>query len=175
MNCSSSVLVLDVDFRPLRVEDWKKVITDEFLGKVQVIEYSRDRTIRGVQREYPMPSVVRVLTRFRRDRQAIKFSRLNIYSRDAFTCQYCWKQLPTEDLTFDHVIPRSKGGKTIWANIVTCCVDCNAEKANRTPEEASMRLTRKPNKPRWLPTITVEMNRNIPEEWRPYWSGSLDP
>jgi 5-methylcytosine-specific restriction endonuclease McrA len=175
MSADSTVLVLDVDFRPLRIENWKKVITDSFLGKVEVVEYSRDRTIKGIHQEFPMPSVVRIMRWFRRDRQAIKFSRVNIYARDAFTCQYCCEQLPTEDLTFDHVVPRSQGGKTTWTNIVTSCVDCNAEKANRTPEEASMHLARKPIKPRWLPAITVKMSKNIPPEWAPYWSGVLEP
>jgi 5-methylcytosine-specific restriction endonuclease McrA len=174
MSADSIVLVLDMDFRPLRVEHWHKVIADTFLGKVEVVEYSADRTIKGVTREYPMPSVVRIMRWFRRDRQAIKFSRLNIYARDAFTCQYCEQQLPTEDLTFDHVVPRSQGGKTSWTNIVTCCVPCNMSKANRTPQEAGVHLTRKPVKPRWLPAITVKMSRQVPEEWRPYWSGSLD-
>jgi 5-methylcytosine-specific restriction endonuclease McrA len=122
-----------------------------------------------------MPSVVRVLTRFRRDRQAIRFSRLNIYARDAFTCQYSLHQLPTEELTFDHVMPRSRGGKTSWDNIVTCCIECNSTKAARTPAEAGMRLRRTPKKPRWLPVVTVDMDmRRVPEEWRPYWSGTLD-
>ena len=138
------VLFLDSDWQPLRVEPWTRAITDLFLGKIEVIEYSRDRTIKGVGRDYPMPAVVRLLRRFRRDRQAIKFSRLNIYTRDRFTCQYCGAQLLAEDLTFDHVVPRAAGGRTAWDNIVTACVPCNSHKANRTPREASMALLRKP-------------------------------
>src|SRR5215470_9565189 len=106
------VLFLDADWRPLRVEHWTRAITDLFLGKVEVIEYSRDRTIKAVSRELQMPAVVRVLRRFRRDRQAIRFSRVNIYARDRFTCQYCGTQLLAEDLTFDHVVPRAAGGRT---------------------------------------------------------------
>ena len=104
------VLFLDNDWQPLRVEPWTRAITDLFLGKIEVIEYSRDRAIKGIGRDYPMPAVVRLLRRFRRDRQAIKFSRLNIYTRDRFTCQYCGVQSLAEDLTFDHVVPRSAGG-----------------------------------------------------------------
>ena len=121
------VLFLDSDWQPLRVEPWTRAITDLFLGKIEVIEYSRDRTIKGVGRDYPMPAVVRLLRRFRRDRQAIKFSRLNIYTRDRFTCQYCGAQLLAEDLTFDHVVPRAAGGRTAWDNIVTACVPCNSQ------------------------------------------------
>lgn len=169
------VLFLDNDWQPLRVEHWTRAVTDLFLGKVEVIEYSRDRTIRAVSRELQMPAVVRLLRRFRRDRQAIRFSRVNIYARDAFTCQYCGQKQPTEDLTFDHVVPRSSGGLTSWENIVTCCVPCNHHKANRTPEQAHMHLRRRPAKPRYLPMVTVAMDRRqVPEEWRPYWNVSLD-
>src|SRR6185369_2082010 len=94
-------LFLDVDWQPLRIEPWTRAITDLFLGKVEVIEHSRDHTIRGATRELPMPAVVRVLRRFRRDRQAIRFSRVNIYTRDGFACQYCDQRMDTEDLTFD--------------------------------------------------------------------------
>ena len=76
------------------------------------------------------------------------------------------------------MIPRSRGGKTTWENIVTACGDpCNSTKANRTPEEAGMKLLRKPVKPRYLPSIQVRgMNASsIPEDWRPYWVGSLEP
>jgi len=170
----TAVLFLDVDYQPLRVEPWTRAVVDVFLGKAEVIEYSRDRTIKGVAREYPMPAVVRVLRRFRRDRQAIRFSRLNIYARDAFTCGYCGQQWVSEDLTFDHVVPRAAGGRTTWENIVTCCVPCNVAKANRTPSQAKMHLLRKPTKPRWLPAITVDMDRSrLPPEWAAYWSGTL--
>ena len=172
---SAAVLVLDVDFRPLRIESWQKVFCDAVLGKVEVVEHSRDKTIKSVNRDYPMPSVVRVLRRFKREKQAIKFSRLNIYSRDAFTCQYCARQLPTEELNFDHVVPRAQGGATTWDNIVTACLDCNTRKGNRTPVAAGMTLLRVPKKPRWLPAVTVDMDRrHVPEEWRPYWSAALE-
>jgi 5-methylcytosine-specific restriction endonuclease McrA len=170
------VLFLDNDWQPLRVEPWTRAVTDMFLGKVEVIEYSRDRMIRAVSRELPMPAVVRVLRRFRRDRQAIRFSRVNIYARDAFTCQYCGQRQVTEELTFDHVVPRCAGGNTTWENIVTCCVPCNRAKANRTPAQAGMHLLRRPMKPRYLPVVTVLMGRRqVPDEWRPYWNVTLQP
>lgn len=171
----NAVLFLDVDYRPLSVVPWTDAITSFFLGKVEIIEYSRDRTIKGVTREYPMPSVVRVLRRFKRDRIAIKFSRVNIYTRDHFVCQYCSARFQTEDLTFDHVVPRSHGGKTEWTNIVTCCIECNNQKANRTPEQAKMPLLKKPVKPRYLPVISIQVNnKSIPDEWRPYWTATLE-
>jgi hypothetical protein len=73
------------------------------------------------------------------------------------------------------VVPRASGGKTTWENIVTCCVPCNRAKANRTPEQAGMRLRCRPTKPRYLPVVTVHMDRRrVPEEWRPYWNVTLE-
>lgn len=169
-----AVLILDIDWKPLRIEAWQRAITDLFLGKSEIVEYSRDRTIKGVSREYPMPAVVRLTRRFKRDRIAIKFSRLNIYTRDDFRCAYCGERKPTEDLTFDHVVPRSQGGKTSWTNVISACASCNRQKDSRTPEQAGMKLRRKPVKPRYLPVVTVQMDRrNIPVEWRDYWITDL--
>ena len=172
---SASVLFLDAEFRPLRIESWQRAICDLFLGKIEVIEHSRDKTIQGVHQVFPMPSVVRVVRRFKRDKMRIKFSRLNIYARDRFTCAYCTKKFDTEDLTFDHVVPRSRGGRTSWENIVTCCITCNTDKANRTPDEAGMKLCFKPKKPHYLPAVTLKLDRrSIPPEWQPYWSVDLE-
>jgi 5-methylcytosine-specific restriction endonuclease McrA len=172
----TAVLFLDAQWRPLRVEPWQRAIADFMLGKVEVVEYSKDRMIQGIGREHPMPIVVRVIRHFKRDRIRIKFSRINIYARDRFICQYCGARFLSEDLTFDHVMPRSRGGRTTWENIVTACIDCNSDKADRTPEEAGIKLLAKPKKPAYLPAITVKTgNGHIPEEWRPYWSGTLEP
>lgn len=172
---TAAVLFLDAEYRPLRIEPWQRAIADFFLGKIQVVEYSKDKTIQGVHTTYPMPSVVRLVKHFKRDRLRIKFSRLNIYARDGFRCQFCGVQSPTEDLTFDHVMPRSRGGRTCWENIVTACIECNSAKANRTPEEAGMKLLAKPKKPHYLPAVMVKMDRgSMPVEWQPYWSVTLD-
>lgn len=169
-----AVLFLDSSYRPLRVESWKRAITDLCLGKVEVIEYSRDKTIQGASRSYPLPAVVRLLRHFKRDRLPVKFSRLNIYTRDSFRCQYCGETAPTEELTFDHVVPRAQGGKTVWNNIVTCCQPCNRRKDNRTPQQARMKLRKQPVKPTWLPRVSVKINRrDVPEEWQPYWTATL--
>jgi 5-methylcytosine-specific restriction endonuclease McrA len=175
---NAAVLVLDVGMRPLRVESWQRAICDLFLGKVEVVEWkyhSKDRTIQSAGGAWPMPSIVRVLHQFKRDRVRVKFSRLNIYARDKFTCQFCGQRFASEDLTFDHVVPRSRGGKTTWENIVTACVGCNMQKADRTPAEAKMHLLRQPRKPAYLPAMTVKMDaRQLPEEWKPYWTEILD-
>lgn len=171
---SAAVLVLDVQYRPLRVEGWQRAITSVFTGKTEVIEFSKDRTIKGASQDYPMPLVIRVVRSFKRDKLRIKFSRLNVYARDNFTCLYCGTRFMSEDLTFDHVIPQSRGGKTSWENIVSCCISCNRAKSNRTPEQAGMPLLRKPKKPSYLPMITVKTDlKHVPEEWKTYWSVDL--
>jgi hypothetical protein len=175
MSAASAVLVLDVDYRPLRIDDWKRAFSDVMIGKQEVVVYSRDRMIQGVNQSYPMPAVVRVLRRFKRDRIRIKFSRLNIYARDGFVCQYDGIRYDAEDLTFDHVQPRSRGGRTEWTNIVTCCRGCNSAKADRTPAEAGMRLLRAPKKPSYLPSVMVKMDaKHMPPEWAGYWSDALE-
>jgi 5-methylcytosine-specific restriction endonuclease McrA len=173
---ASPVLFLDAGMRKLRVASWQEAITDLFLDKVEVIVYySDDRTIRTVNREFKIPAVVRVLNAFKRERMPVKFSRLNIHLRDDFVCQYCRNRFHTEALTFDHVLPRSRGGKTTWENIVSACKPCNRQKADNTPEEAGMKLLRRPRKPPFLPSITVDIDvRKHPSEWKGFWSDELD-
>src|SRR5262249_60138432 len=118
-----------------------------WLGKVEVIrEY--DGYIRAITCKIRMPAVVRLLRFIRRKRPQVSFSRRNLFLRDDNHCQYCGKKRDTPELTYDHVTPRSQGGRTEWTNIVTCCVDCNRRKGGRTPEQAGMGLLRSPRRPR---------------------------
>lgn len=162
------VLLLNITYEPLRVIDWKKAITLLMLGKVEVIEeYGRD--IHSVTFTIKLPSVVRLLRMVRTPKTPVKFSRQNIYARDKYRCQYCGRRFPIEDFTYDHVIPKSRGGKTAWRNIVTCCMQCNRKKGGRTPKEAMMTLVRKPSKPKWLPTLRVTIGfKEVPTSWRDY-------
>jgi 5-methylcytosine-specific restriction endonuclease McrA len=107
----------------------------------------------------------------------VKFSRANIYARDDYTCQYCGKKFPSEDLTFDHVVPVATGGQKRWDNIVAACFRCNHKKGGRTPEEAGMKLVRQPTEPHWLPAFHVTFRlKSPPESWRDYlyWNIELD-
>lgn len=165
----TAVLVLDIGMQPLKVQPWKKAIKSLIKGKVEVVEYSRDKTIRSENYETPMPSVVRLLRPLKWKRFRIKFSRINVYARDGFVCQYCGEQKPTEELSYDHVIPRAQGGITCWENITTACIRCNTFKGNRTPAEAGMKLLSVPRRPSVLPVISVAIDKNTPPEWRNYW------
>lgn len=103
--------------------------------------------------------VPEVLTLVRYDRvpvAAVAFTRRNIFKRDRFTCQYCGLQPGTEELTIDHVLPRSQGGASTWDNCVLACVSCNKRKADRTPQQAAMRLRKTPHRPAWKPLYAFE-------------------
>ncbi|MCA9471651.1 MAG: HNH endonuclease [Nitrospirales bacterium] len=171
-------LLLNATYEPLRVVDWQKAITLLWQGKVEVLEF-HDRDIRGVSISLKLPSVMRLLkvVKLRGNYHAVKFSRINIFTRDNYTCQYCCKRFRTEELTFDHVRPIAQGGKKTWENIVTACWRCNNRKSGRLPHEANMKLLKKPVKPRWTPRLTLMIGiRHAPESWRDYlyWNMELD-
>jgi 5-methylcytosine-specific restriction endonuclease McrA len=162
------VLLLNITYEPLKVINWKRAITLFVLGKVEVLEeYGKE--IHSVSFTIKLPAVVRLLRMVKRPKTPVKFSRQNIYTRDKYVCQYCGGKLPSEELTYDHVIPKSRGGKTKWTNIVTCCIPCNRKKGGRTPEEAHMRLIRSPSCPTWLPALKITIGfREVPQSWRDY-------
>lgn len=170
-------LVLNATYEPLDVVSWKRAMTLWCQGKVEIIE-THDHEVRAVTFAFKLPAVVRLLYRVRtRRRHEVQFTRANIYTRDQYTCQYCRNTYATADLTFDHVLPVSRGGKRQWDNIVTCCIPCNRRKGSRTPEEAGMTLWRVPRKPVYTPMFRITMGiRNTPENWRDYlyWSVELD-
>ena len=162
------VLLLNITYEPLRIINWKKAITLLLLDKVEVLEeYGRE--IHSVSFTLKLPSVVRLLRLVKRPKTPVKFSRQNIYARDKYRCQYCGSRFSCEEFTYDHVIPKSRGGKTKWDNIVTCCMECNRKKGGRTPKEAGMKLIRKPSIPTWLPALKITVGfREVPKSWRDY-------
>jgi 5-methylcytosine-specific restriction endonuclease McrA len=171
-------LLLNSTFEPLKIISWQRAITLLTQGKVEVIDF-HDREIRGVTLTFRLPSILRLLklAKIRRTNREVRFSRLNIYQRDKYSCQYCGKRHRAEDLTFDHVVPQVQGGAATWENIVTACLACNNRKGGRTPQQAGMRLVRLPAKPRWMPVVTLRVGiRNAPMSWRDYlyWNVELD-
>jgi 5-methylcytosine-specific restriction endonuclease McrA len=160
-------LLLSAMYEPMATISWRKAITLLTLGKVEVIE-EHDRDVRSISLVIKLPSVVRLIQRFRRHKQRVRFSKQNLFARDRWTCQYCGQRETIDRLTQDHVVPRSLGGKTSWENVVTCCPDCNGRKANRTPEQAGMRLGTQPRRPDWVPILVVRIGEGAPPEWRSY-------
>lgn len=171
-------LLLNATYEPLKVVHWQKAMTLWCQGKVEIIA-SHDREIRAVSFSLKLPSVIRLLryVRIKKRFDYVPFSRANIYARDGYSCQYCAHKFPTQELTFDHVVPVSQGGRKDWDNIVTCCVSCNRRKGGRTPEEARMRLVKPPRRPDSAPAIRITIGlRHAPDSWRDYlyWNLELD-
>jgi len=103
-------------------------------------------------------------------RREIRFSRRNVYLRDSHSCQYCGRRFAEEELNLDHVVPRDRGGVTAWENIVTACIRCNAQKANRLPTQAGMALRRAPQRPKWRMLVAASLS----EEEHTLWKDFLD-
>lgn len=158
-------LVLDQTYYPIQIVDWKDAMRLFFSGRAEVVEHHEQSNIRSPRASYKVPKVLRVFQKVFAPRD-VRFNRFNVFLRDDYTCQYCsFKGLHTE-LTLDHVFPKSRGGKTHWDNIVTCCFTCNNKKADRTPAECSMRLKKTPKKPHWGPLWGVRLNDHEAQWWR---------
>jgi len=171
-------LLLNATYEPLRVVDWRKAITLWCQGKVEVLSV-HEREIRSISISFKLPSVIRLFryVTIRRRSYYVPFSRVNIYARDHSRCQYCGKQFQVSELTFDHVIPVSQGGRKNWENIVTSCIMCNRNKGGRTPPQAGMCVIRSPRRPTRPPVARLTIGlQNTPESWRDYlyWNIELD-
>ncbi len=154
-------------------DSWREV--SAFRARFQ---RERHEWVRCVRFEIAVPRIVRLLFYDRLPRQAVKFNRRNIYARDHNRCQYCGRRFPTSELSLDHVVPRSMGGRTTWENVVCCCVACNIRKGGRTPEEAGMRLRSKPLKPRRSPVVQLRLSSARYASWKQfvdaaYWNVEL--
>ena len=143
-------LVLNADFRPLSyfplsLMHWQDTVKAVFLDRVSVLsEY--DRAIRSPAFEMRLPSVV-ALKDYVPSRRSPAFTRFHVFLRDKFTCQYCGQKFPTHELTFDHVVPRMRGGKSSWDNVVTACSVCNARKGSMSVAQSRMQLLALPRAP----------------------------
>ena len=144
---SNPALVLNADYRPLSyyplsLWSWQDAIKAVFLERVNIVsEY--DRAVRSVSFEMKIPSVVSLKT-YVKPALYPAFTRFNVFLRDRFSCQYCGAR---DDLTFDHLLPRSRGGHTTWSNVVAACSPCNLRKGNLTPDEARMFPSQMPFQP----------------------------
>ena len=189
-------LVLNRGWIPIRVATVQDAITLVCKGAARIVEprtyetfdfdswaalgAERDRAhIRTVRLRIRVPEVV-VLSHYAGlPKREVVFSRRNVFKRDRYACQYCGAQPGMEDLTLDHVVPRSRGGRSCWENLVVACLACNTRKANRSPAEAGLRLRRAPARPRWTPALTITVAHRR-EGWeaflsRAYWDVPLEP
>lgn len=131
----SDCLVLNADFRPLSflplsTIPWQQAIKLSYLGRVSIIEYYEDWSVHSQHEEFRVPAIV-VTKEFMKYKKGVRFSRRSLYLRDLYTCQYCGDTFHDRDLTIDHVLPVSKGGKTSWENCVAACQECNFRKGDK--------------------------------------------
>jgi 5-methylcytosine-specific restriction endonuclease McrA len=165
---STRTLMLTPWMAPYRVISWERAVVLLYLGKVEVLE-EYDEHIRAPSITLRTPAVVRLTKTRVSTKNKVRFSRMNVFLRDGFRCQYCGEKQPMAKLNYDHVLPRVRGGKTVWENIVTSCYACNDRKGSRTPEEAGLTLLRRPTKPSTLPLPPVVCpGATVPELWRNY-------
>ncbi len=173
-------LVLNADFRPLSyyplsLWSWQDTIKAVFLERVNIVEHY-DRVVRSPNYEMRLPSVVS-LKDYVKPARTPAFTRFNVFLRDRFQCQYCGIG---SDLTFDHVVPRSRGGRTTWDNVVTACSPCNLRKGGRMPHSAGMHPSQPPHRP-----SVQQLHANgrlfppnyLHETWNDYlyWDSELEP
>ena len=145
--------------------DWDQWVSEE--TNLPNVPYK----IRTPSLQIPAPTVI-ILNKYDDiHKTTVKFSSRGVYRRDDYTCQYCNVRKKTEDLSIDHVIPRSRNGKTSWENCVTACFRCNNKKSDRTPQEAGLKLAKRPVRPSWNPVFHVRADKR-PSEWQPLLKGS---
>jgi 5-methylcytosine-specific restriction endonuclease McrA len=197
---STDVLVLNRQFYVIHITSWRRALTLLYLDHAQVVdEEYRTYTFadwreasRGIH-EHPagfvttpsfriaIPEVITLKIYDELPVSDVKFTRRNIYEHYGYRCCYCGEKFATANLNLDHVIPRSRGGKTDWTNIVTSCIPCNLKKANRLPREAGLKMLITPSKPKWKGSASLVFRANfkVRQSWQKfidtvYWNTELD-
>ncbi|MDB6077563.1 MAG: endonuclease [Akkermansiaceae bacterium] len=180
------VLVLNRFWQPVQTCSVRRALKLLFLGHAQVVQTEgedRFRThdlgswvdhstreivadvIHTVRVALRVPKIIVLAMYEKLPRMEVRFTRRNVFLRDKFTCQYCARIFTENDLNLDHVMPRDKGGKTTWDNIVTSCIRCNTRKANKLAHESGMNPLRKPVAPRWRPMFGMRENATSDASW----------
>lgn len=196
---NSRVLVLNRNYLPVHVTSVRRAFSLLYQGIAKAVDNQyrtfdfqswselsvavREESIGVIGGAIRVPRVILLMTYDRVPKRQIRFNRFNVYSRDRNTCQYCGARLGRPDLTLDHVVPRSQGGRSAWDNIVCCCQLCNRRKGGRTPRQAGMKLLRPPRRPDWTPFLLEAMSLRGHREWLPflstvdaaYWNNELEP
>ena len=152
----------------LRYAMYREAQAEARAGRKTLEAMAHDEWIRSVRAAILVPRVVRLLTYDRVPKRSVRLTRRNVYARDQNLCQYCGEHFPLGQLSIDHVMPRSRGGKTTWENVVASCTTCNTRKGNRTPLEARMNLLRRPVKPRSSPLLADKLRSPKYASWRSF-------
>ncbi|TAE03778.1 MAG: HNH endonuclease [Bacteroidetes bacterium] len=158
------VLVLNADFKALTICSVTKAFLLVYTEKAELVHEVENQQLRSISRRFPMPSVIRLYGYVSIPYKGVMLSRQNVFKRDNNRCLYC---SATDNLTLDHVLPRSRGGQTTWTNLVTACRRCNSKKGDLLPEEAKMPLPYKPFKPSFI-LFTREFSGAADKAWIPF-------
>ncbi len=181
------VLVLNRLWQPVNMCSGRRAVTLLFLGHAEAVCTDENQnfytcdveawtrltetgrlsgaTIASVSMRLSIPSIIVLSIYDRLPKKQVKFTRENIYRRDAFTCQYCGRPFESDGLNLDHVVPRHKGGRSTWENVVTSCIPCNTRKGNKLPVEARMFPLKHPKAPSWRPLFSSAMRPHVDPAW----------
>ena len=164
---SHEVLLLNGNYEPLNVCNMRRAFALLLLGKAEIIQ-QRDVPVVTTRGEITAPSVLKMRYVVRRPMPQLRLSRHSVLARDNYTCQYCGSK--GKELTIDHVVPRWVGGENTWDNMVACCRRCNLKKADKTPQQANMKLYRKPKRPHFIPYLSLPLYLKAQgrDDWRMY-------
>lgn len=164
---SQEVLVLNANYEPLNVCTLRRAMALVLLGKAEVLHH-REAPLRTVRGDAKAPSILKMRYTVRRPMPELRLSRHSILARDNYVCQYCG--IKGKDLTIDHVVPRWAGGPHTWDNLVACCRRCNLKKGDKTPQQAHMKLARKPKRPHFVPylSLPIYLKARTKEDWSMY-------
>lgn len=160
-------LVLSSGYMPLGTIPWERAFSLVYLGKADAIDFY-EKTARSAKSTHKIPAVIRVKTLSKVQTRPVRFNKQNVFLRDGGICAYCMNTISFRKSTYDHVIPKSRGGQTKWDNIVLCCQECNGRKADRTPEEANMTLNLRPFKPAPISALKAFIQKyksKAPKQW----------
>lgn len=159
------VLVLNQSYEPLNICRVRRAVVLIQNGKAEMLENGLG-TLHSAKELFEIPSVIRLGAMIKRPRSERKMTRFEIFHRDNYTCQYCGRT--THQLTLDHIMPKHRGGPHTWENVVSACVQCNRRKAGRTPEEAGMKLIRRPTKPYNHSFFNIPHRLREKTDWQKY-------
>jgi len=180
----SGVLVLNRVYRPVHITSVRRAFTLLYQGAARAIDEQfqlfdfdswaalaaaeHHDAIGTVDRRIRIPRVIVLLAYEHMPKSRVRFSRFNIYARDDNTCQYCGVRFAKSELNIDHVIPRARGGTSVWENVVCSCLACNRRKGGRSPQEAGLALIRTPRKPHWATSLNISLRTRRYKEWLPF-------
>jgi len=162
----STVLVLNQSMEPLNVTTLRRAVRLVYVGKATIV-HDHGREIGTPTFQMRLPSVIRMLYYIVTKPRPIALTKKNVLLRDEYVCQYCGGETDRSSATVDHVVPSSRGGRSVFENLVCCCAPCNARKRDRAPKEAGMRLRRKPRRPVTIPWLVVRRHTG-PAAWANY-------